>query len=101
MEECLPFGPETLVFKVGGKMFLLAALDAQPLRFNVKCDPERALELRETYPAVLPGHHMHKAHWNTIVADGSLPDKLLFEWIDHSYQLILESTLKKTKKKNA
>lgn len=87
-EETLPFGPDTLVFKVNGKIFLLAGLDEPVLSFNVKCDPELALELRASYPAVQPGYHMNKKHWNTIVVDGSIPVKLLKEWIDHSYDLV-------------
>jgi predicted DNA-binding protein (MmcQ/YjbR family) len=87
-EESLPFGPDTLVFKVQGKVFLLLPLDEESLRFNVKCDPERALDLRAAYPAVLPGYHMNKKHWNTIMVDGSVPRKQLLEWIDHSYALV-------------
>ena len=87
-EETLPFGPDTLVYKVGGKMFLLTGLDSEDLRFNVKCDPDKAIELREVFTCVQPGFHMNKKHWNTIVADGSVPDKQLKEWIDHSYELV-------------
>ncbi|PZP52049.1 MAG: MmcQ-like protein [Pseudopedobacter saltans] len=92
VEEGFPFGESTLVFKVAGKMFLLLALDEQPLRFNVKCDPEKAEELREQYASVLPGYHMNKKHWNTIVLDGSLPRKLLKEMIDDSYDLVKPKT---------
>jgi predicted DNA-binding protein (MmcQ/YjbR family) len=88
VEETLPFGPDTLVFKVNGKIFLLTGLDEAQLSFNVKCDPEKAIELREQYPCVLPGYHMNKKHWNTIVVDGSVPLKQLKEWIDHSYDLV-------------
>lgn len=88
-EETLPFGPDTLVFKVSGKAFLLTGLDSEELRFNVKCDPDKAIELREEYACVLPGYHMNKKHWNTIVADGSVSDKQLKEWIDHSYELVI------------
>jgi predicted DNA-binding protein (MmcQ/YjbR family) len=95
--EETPFGPDNLVYKVGGKMFLLASLDSMPLQFNAKCDPEEALQLRDTYPCVLPGYHMNKKHWNTIKADGSVSDKLLVQWIDASYQLVLESLPKKAK----
>jgi predicted DNA-binding protein (MmcQ/YjbR family) len=87
-EETLPFGPDTLVFKVNGKVFLLVGLDAEDLRFNIKCDPDKAIELREEYPCVLPGFHMNKKHWNTIVVDGSVSNALLKEWIDHSYALV-------------
>ncbi len=95
VEEAVPFGPDTLVFKVGGKIFLLVSLDEAELRFNVKCDPEKAEELREVYPSVLPGYHMNKKHWNTILADGTVSDKLLKEWIDHSYELVSKSARKK------
>jgi predicted DNA-binding protein (MmcQ/YjbR family) len=87
-EECLPFGPDNLVFKVNGKMFLLASLNAQPLAFNVKCDPEKALELREQYTAIQPGYHMNKKYWNTIVIDGEIPTQELRSFIDHSYALV-------------
>ena len=95
VEETLPFGPDTLVYKVGGKVFLLAGLDSEKLRFNVKCDPDKAMELRESFPCVLPGYHMNKKHWNTIVVDGSVSSKQLNEWIDDSYELV---TAKKKKK---
>jgi predicted DNA-binding protein (MmcQ/YjbR family) len=87
-EETLPFGPDVLVYKVNGKAFLLLPLDADELRFNVKCNPELALELREQYASVLPGYHMNKKHWNTIIVDGSIPSKLIKEWVDHSYDLV-------------
>lgn len=93
-EETLPFGPDTVVYKVGGKAFLLTSFDSENLRFNVKCDPEKAVELREEFACVLPGYHMNKKHWNTIVVDGSVHSKQLQEWIDHSYELVLK---KKTK----
>lgn len=97
-EESFPFGEQTLVLKVGGKIFLLLSLDAQPLQFNVKCDPDKAIELRESYPdAVLPGYHMNKKHWNTIIVDGHLPTKLIQEFIDDSYMLVAPKT--KTAKK--
>ena len=95
--EETPFGPDNLVYKVGGKMFLLASLDTVPLRFNAKCDPDEALQLRETHPCVLPGYHMNKTHWNTIVVDGSVSDKVLKEWVDASYELVLASLPKKLK----
>ncbi|MEQ1677520.1 MAG: MmcQ/YjbR family DNA-binding protein [Chitinophagaceae bacterium] len=96
-EETLPFGPDTLVFKVSGKAFLLTGFDSDPLRFNVKCDPDKAVELREEFHCVLPGYHMNKKHWNTIVADGSVSSKQLKEWIDHSYDLVTASLPKKKK----
>ena len=93
VEETLPFGPDTLVYKVRGKIFLLCSLDTEILRFNVKCDPDLAIELREEYPSVLPGYHMNKKHWNTIIADGSIPVKKLKEWIDHSYELVAKKKM--------
>jgi predicted DNA-binding protein (MmcQ/YjbR family) len=94
-EETLPFGPDTLVYKAGGKVFLLTGLNTDQLRFNVKCDPDKAIELREEFSCVLPGYHMNKKHWNTIVVDGSASTKQLKEWIDHSYDLIVKSLPKK------
>lgn len=92
-EEYQPFGPETVVFKVNAKIFLLLSLETDPTQFNVKCDPEKVEELREEYDCVLPGYHMNKKHWNTILVNGSVSTKLLKEWIDHSYELV--STKKK------
>ncbi len=88
VEECFPFGNETLVFKTKGKIFLLASLEAHPLKINLKCDPERAIELRERYACILPGYHMNKKHWNTIVLDGSLSNDQITGMIDHSYKLV-------------
>lgn len=87
--EGFPFGEDTLVFKVKEKMFLLVALESSPLQFNVKCDPDRAVELREEYPDhVLPGYHMNKKHWNTVIIGGRLSKKQLLEMIDDSYKLV-------------
>ena len=89
VEEALPFGPDTLVYKVNHKIFLLAGLDSSPLQFNVKCDPDNAIELREQYPlSVLPGYHMNKKHWNTIIVDGTLSNKQLQGFIEDSYILV-------------
>lgn len=89
VEETLPFGPDTLVFKVKGKAFLLTGLESHPVQFNVKCDPDLAVELRERYPdTVLPGYHMNKKHWNTVIVDGQLTGKILREFIDESYRLV-------------
>ena len=85
--EGFPFGEDTLVFKKGGKIFALANLDGD-LSLNLKCDPDYAIELREKYPSVTPGYHMNKKHWNTVNIDGSVPDKEILSWIDHSYNLI-------------
>lgn len=93
--EEFPFGPETMVYKVKGKVFLLTSLDSERLSFNVKCDPEIAIELREHYSAVVPGYHMNKKHWNTVNANGSVPDKLLYQWILDSYQLVVQALPKK------
>ena len=95
VEETLPFGPDTLVYKIGGKIFLLTGLDSEVLQFNVKCNPDKAIELREEFSCVLPGYHMNKKHWNTIMVDGSVSSKQLKEWIDHSYELV--SPIKKKK----
>ena len=96
--EELPFGPDTLVFKVIGKMFALASLDEIPLRANLKCDPEKTIELRETHDqSILPGYHMNKKHWNTIKLDGTVPAKEISRMIDNSYGLVVKS-LKKSER---
>ena len=92
--EGFPFGEDTLVFKVGEKVFLLVSLTTGN-RFNVKCDPERAVELREQYDEIIPGYHMNKKHWNTVFMDGRLTFKQLTELIDHSYDLVFNSLPKK------
>lgn len=94
VEESFPFGEDTLVFKVGGKIFLLAGLN-EGQHFNAKCDPERAVELREQYTEVQPGYHMNKQHWNTVYMGGSLTLKQLCELVGHSYQLVFKSLSKK------
>lgn len=88
--EEFPFGEETLVYKVMGKVFALADVTLFE-SINLKCDPELAVQLREQYPAVIPGYHMNKKHWNTVMMDGSLPDKLVKNWIDNSYNLVAAS----------
>lgn len=92
-EESMPFGEDTLVFKVMGKMFLLMNLEGD-LSINLKCDPVKAISLRETYPAVLPGYHMNKTHWNTVMIDGSIPEREIHAWIDQSYDLVVISLTK-------
>jgi predicted DNA-binding protein (MmcQ/YjbR family) len=88
-EESFPFGPNTLVFKIKGKIYLLASLESIPLQFNVKCDPEKAIDLRDQYPhSVLPGYHMNKKHWNTVICTGEVPLKELLNMIDESYDLV-------------
>ena len=89
--EETPFGPDVLVFKVGGKMFALAALDQVPPTVNLKCDPDLALDLRDRYEQVRPGYHMNKKHWNSVAIEGGIPNIELRKMIDHSYELILKS----------
>ncbi|RPI18103.1 MAG: MmcQ/YjbR family DNA-binding protein [Ignavibacteriae bacterium] len=96
--EEFPFDEETLVFKVMGKMFLLTNLNP-PLSINIKCDPETAIDLRERYAAVLPGYHMNKKHWNTVEIDGTISPKLIFQWIDDSYELVVQSLPKVKREK--
>lgn len=92
--EGLPFGEDTLVFKVAGKMFLLTSI-SQGTSFNVKCEPELAVELREKYTEVQPGYHMNKKMWNTVSLDGTLTKKQLHEMIDHSYNEVVKGLPKK------
>ena len=93
--EGFPFGETVLVFKVMEKIFLLVSLDASPLRFNAKCEPSKAVELREEYGGIQPGYHMNKQHWNTVIVDGTIPGKLLKQMIDDSYDLVVQSLPKK------
>ena len=96
--EHFPFDKDTLVFKVGGKMFALSSLiqwEKGEASVNLKCDPERALELRAEYEDIIPGWHMSKIHWNTIYLNKNVSDKLILELIDHSYELIFKSLTKK------
>jgi len=88
--EGTPFGPDVLVFKVRGKMFALAALDEVPVRVNLKCEPDLALELRDRYEQVTPGYHMNKKHWNTVEIGTGIPEVELRSMIDHSYQLVVK-----------
>ncbi|WP_343667489.1 MmcQ/YjbR family DNA-binding protein [Chitinophaga sp.] len=94
--EEFPFGEETLVYKVMGKMFTLTSLDSFE-SINLKCDPEIAVELRERYDGVSPGYHMNKKHWNTVDVHAGISDKLIYQWIRDSYDLVVESLPKKTK----
>lgn len=89
--ESFPFGGDALVFKVGAKMFALLATESRPTTINLKCDPERAVQLREENMAVTPGYHMNKTYWNTIVIDGRVRTTDVQEWIDHSYELVRKS----------
>lgn len=95
--EDYPFNEETLVFKVMNKIFALTPLEKIPLSVNLKCDPEKAIELRERYEAVMPGYHMNKKNWITVVMDNTIPDNVFKELIDHSYELVVQG-LKKADK---
>ena len=97
--EDMPFGEDTLVFRVDGKIFLLMRLMTRPLAINLKCDPQKAMELRERYESVLPGYHMNKKYWNTVVLDGRIPAKEIFAMIDHSYDEVVKGVKKKTTKR--
>ena len=97
-EESFPFGDGTLVFKVCDKMFALMNLDGD-LSINLKCDPEKAITLREEYSSVLPGYHMNKKYWNTVLIDGTVPEKLIYNWIDHSYEEVVRKLPGKLMKK--
>ena len=98
--ECMPFDDKTLVFKVAGKIFALAALAEHPLRLNLKCDPEKAIDLRERFESVRPGYHSNKKHWNTIKINGEVPRDLLIKLIDHSYTLVIAKLTKKVRENN-
>ena len=95
--EDFPFGPEHSVFKVGGKMFALSTLERTPLAVSAKCEPELALQLRDTYTAIRPGYHLNKRHWNTITLDGSFSDQLVRELIADSYDLVVSALPKRTR----
>src|SRR5580704_561543 len=89
--EEFPFGDEVSVFKVGGKMFAACRLDARPLQLSAKCEPELAVQLRAAHPAIAPGYHLNKRHWNTITLDGSLPDQIVTDLLVDSYDLVVAS----------
>jgi predicted DNA-binding protein (MmcQ/YjbR family) len=93
--EEFPFGPVPSVFKVAGKIFALSALERTPLEVSVKCEPELAVDLRASYPAIRPGYHLNKRHWNTITLDGSLPDELVRDLIEDSYDLVVSALPKR------
>ncbi len=95
--EDFPFGPETSVFKVAGKMFALSALDRTPLEVSVKCEPELAVALRDSYPAIRPGYHLNKRHWNTLTLDGSLSGALVRDLIEDSYDLVVSALPKRVR----
>lgn len=94
--EDFPFDQKTLVFKVGGKMFSLTSIE-NFISVNLKCDPEKALELRADYSGVKPGFHMNKKHWNTVTLNEDVTDQLINELVDHSYDLVVKSLPKKTR----
>jgi predicted DNA-binding protein (MmcQ/YjbR family) len=89
--EDFPFGPQTSVFKVAGKVFAISALKADPLKVSLKCEPEVAHQLRSGYPAVQPGYHLNKRHWNTVTLDGTVPDRLVRDMIEDSYDLVVSA----------
>jgi predicted DNA-binding protein (MmcQ/YjbR family) len=93
--EDSPFGENVLVWRIGGKLFALTDVTRFPPAVNLKCDPERAIELRERYEGVLPGYHQNKRHWNTVLLDGSVPDAEIRAMIDHSYEIV-RTSLKKS-----
>jgi predicted DNA-binding protein (MmcQ/YjbR family) len=92
-QEKFPFGPNTSVFKVGGKMFALSQLDADDLRVSLKCEPALAQELRQAHAELIPGYHLNKRHWNTVVIEGSLPEEMIKDMIDDSYDLVVSNLL--------
>lgn len=98
VSESFPFDESTLVFKVSDKMFALTGLERLPHAVNLKCNPEKAIELRESYSAVIAGYHMSKKHWNTIELVSDMPTNEIKEWIDHSYDLVVSSFSKKKQK---
>ena len=97
--EGTPFGEEVIVFKVGSKIFALASLDEVPARVNLKCDPDRALGLRDRFEEVQPGYHMNKKHWNTVTIEGAIPPRELRAMIDHSYELVVASLTRKERER--
>jgi len=90
-DETFPFGPQTSVFKVAGKMFALSQLAGRPLCVSVKCEPALAEQLRETHPTVCPGYHLNKRHWNTVTIDGSLPEQMIRDMLEDSYDLVVSA----------
>jgi predicted DNA-binding protein (MmcQ/YjbR family) len=95
-EETFPFGPQNSVFKVAGKMFAIASLKEPPLRISLKCEPEIAEGLRAAHEAIIPGYHLNKRHWNTVMLDGSLPDQMVVEMLEDSYDLVVAKLPKST-----
>ncbi len=95
--EVFPFGTETAVFKVAGKIFALSALRRAPLEVSLKCEPELAVALRNSYAAIRPGYHLNKRHWNTVTIDGSLPDELVCDLVEDSYDLVVSALPKRVR----
>jgi predicted DNA-binding protein (MmcQ/YjbR family) len=95
--EDFPFRHDVWVFKVAGKMFALSMLERTPLEVSVKCEPDLAVQLRDSYSAIRPGYHLNKRHWNTITLDGSLPDQLVRDLIEDSYDLVVSALPKRTR----
>ena len=87
-EETFPFGEDVSVFKIAGKIFALSGLRSTPLKVSLKCDPDLAVQLRDTYPEIRPGYHLNKRHWNTVTVDGALPDQMVRDMIEDSYDLV-------------
>jgi predicted DNA-binding protein (MmcQ/YjbR family) len=100
--ECLPFNDTALVFKVGGKMFALLDLSEERRGITLKCDPDLALEQREQYPEVTPAYHFNKRHWNTVELGGTIRERMIYGWIDDSYNLVVKGlSAKKSKELNS
>jgi predicted DNA-binding protein (MmcQ/YjbR family) len=97
--ETFPFRPETSVFKVAGKIFALTPLRERPLTVSLKCDPQIAVTLRAAHPEITPGYHLNKRHWNTIALDGALPDRMVLDMIEDSYDLVVASLPAKTRER--
>ena len=97
-EETYPFGPLTTVFKVRGKIFAIARLDAEPRNISLKCEPELAVHLRNEHAAIAPGYHLNKRHWNTVTVDGSLPERLLRDMVEDSYDLVVSAMPKRVQR---
>lgn len=97
--EEFPFDEGTSVFKVAGKMFALSRLTARPLSVSLKCEPDLAVQLRTTYPAITAGYHLNKRHWNTVVIDGSVPDRLVHEMVEDSYDLVVAGLPRREREK--
>ncbi len=97
VSESFPFNETALVFKVMGKMFALMNIEGRPLRISLKCDPEKAVQLRDEFSGVEPAYHMNKTHWNQVLADGSIREQLVLGWIDDSYHIVCKGLTKAAK----